>query len=125
MLCESCGKNLVQNTDIVIYVKNGEDIHTYCRNCSAGFGSCSMCAYNIPCGFFNDPDPMPQFVMLHQERRTPAGVQVIQKKVPNAERIKKFCINGKCSCYNGDDEHPLCCRFGGYATCSKYSEVEY
>lgn len=123
MLCENCGKNLTQNTDIVIYVKNGEGIHTYCRNCNAGFGGCPMCAHNVPCGFFNDSDPTPQFIMLRQERRTPAGVQIIQKKVPNAERIKKFCLDGKCSCYNGDDDHPLCCRFGGYATCSNYSEI--
>ena len=122
MLCENCGKKLTQNSDVILYVKDGVT-HTYCRNCDAGFGGCPMCAHNVPCGFTSDPDPMPKFIMLSQERRTPHGIQVIKKQVPNAERIKKFCVDGKCPCYNGDDEHPLCCRFGGYATCSNYSEV--
>ena len=124
MLCESCGKNLVQNSDVVLYVKNGVT-HIYCRNCNAGFGGCPMCAHNASCAFDTNPDPMPKFIILSQEYRTPYGVQIIQKQVPNAERVKKFCVEGKCPCYNGDDEHPLCCRLGGYATCSNYSEVEH
>ena len=48
---------------------------------------------------------------------------VEQRQEPNPARIKKFCIDEQCKCYNGD-EHPLCCRHGGYATCTNYDEVE-
>ena len=47
-----------------------------------------------------------------------------QKQVPNGDRIKKFCLDGKCKCAIDDPEHPLCCRHGGYATCTNYCEKE-
>ena len=124
MICENCGKPLDNNTDVVISVKNGECIHIFCKECNQAFGHCPMCQHNTPCAFFNDPAPSPQFVMKTRQNRTPQGVQIIQRQVPNEERIRKFCLDGKCKCYNGDDEHPLCCRIGGCATCTNYTELE-
>lgn len=124
MKCKGCGRELLKNSDMIIYAKSEDNVHIYCKNCYVGFGCCPTCVYNVPCGFFDDPDPIPQFVMLRQERRTPMGVQILQKEMPNPERVKKFCIDGKCVCYNGNDEHPLCCRFGGCATCLNYCEVD-
>ena len=124
MICENCGKPLNDNTDVIISVKNGESINIFCKECNKAFGHCPMCQHNVPCGFFNDPDPTPQFVMVARQMRQGNTTFVEQRQVPNAERIKKFCLDGKCKCYNGDDEHPLCCRVGGCATCTNYTEVE-
>lgn len=123
MNCENCGK-LLNNADVIISFKNGESVNIFCKECSKTFGHCPMCQYNIPCGFLNDPDPMPQFIMKTWQRNTPIGTQVIQKQIPNAERVKKFCIEGKCKCYNESDDRPLCCRIGGYATCTNYTEAK-
>jgi hypothetical protein len=83
-----------------------------------------MCQHNIPCAFFNDPDPMPQMKVVTRQIRQGNATFIEQKQVPNGDRIKKFCIDGGCPCYNGDAENPLCCRFGGYTTCTNYCEIE-
>ena len=124
MICENCGKLIEDVKDLIVSVKNTESINIICRECAKGFGHCPMCQHNTLCGFFNDPDPMPQFVMVARTIHQGNATFVEQKQVPNAERIKKFCTDGKCKCFLDDPEHPLCCRFGGYATCTNYCEVE-
>lgn len=123
MICENCGKTSLANQDTIV-VTQDNGIHIFCRGCAAQFGTCAMCQRNTPCGFFNDPDPTPQFkVVMHQMRQGNA-TYIEQRQVPNAERIKKFCTDGKCQCFLDDPEHPLCCRHGGYATCTNYCEKE-
>lgn len=123
IICENCGKHC-ENKDIIVSVKNGCEISFYCRDCNKDFGHCPMCQHNTPCGFFNDPDPLPQFVVVAHQMRQGNATFIEQKQVPNPERIKKFCIDGKCKCFLNDPEHPLCCRYGGYATCTNYCEKE-
>ena len=122
MICENCGKLIEDVKDLIVSVKNAESINIVCRECSKGFGHCPMCQHNTPCGFFNDPDPMPQFVTITRQARQGNATFVEQRQVPNSERIKKFCTDGKCKCFLDDPEQPLCCRFGGCATCTNYYE---
>ena len=124
MNCSICGKQLIKNQDVTIYVTKGETVLIYCPECIGKLGHCPTCSNCTPCAFMEDPDPMPQFVMRAWRNQTPMGVQIIQKQVPNEERIKKFCLDGKCKCCFDDPEHPICCRFGGYATCTNYTEIE-
>ena len=123
IICENCGKKC-ESKDVIISVKNGCEISFFCRDCNKGFGHCPMCQHNTPCGFFSDPDPMPQFVMVARQMRQGNATFVEQKQIPNPERVKKFCTDGKCKCFLDDSEHPLCCRHGGYATCTNYCEKE-
>ena len=62
MICENCGKPL-ENSNTIVNIKEDNSVHLFCRNCSSLFGTCAMCAH-IYCGFFNDPDPMPQFKIV-------------------------------------------------------------
>lgn len=124
MICENCGKLIENVKDLIVSVKNAESINIVCRECAKGFGHCPMCQHNTSCGFFNDPDPMPQFVVVSRKMRQGNATFIEQKQTPNPERIKKFCTDGKCKCFLDDPEHPLCCRFGGYATCTNYCELE-
>jgi hypothetical protein len=123
MICENCGKPLEVVEDIVFSFVNGDSIHAFCKQCSSQFGTCAMCA-NISCGFFNDPDPMPQFIVIARQMQQGNATFIEQKQIPNSDRIKKFCIDGKCKCFLDDSEHPLCCRHGGYTTCTNYCEKE-
>lgn len=120
MICKNCGKS-VESNNIVINTKEDGSVHLFCRNCATLFGTCAMCAHTY-CGFFNDPDPMPQFVKVAHQIQQGNVTFIEQKQIPNAERIKKFCLDGKCKCAIDDPEHPLCCRHGGFATCSNYIE---
>ena len=122
MICENCGKPL-ENNDTIIDVKDDNTVHFFCRNCATLFGTCAMCSHTY-CGFFNDPDPMPQMKVVTRQIRQGNATFIAQKQIPNGDRIKKFCIDGGCPCYNGDAENPLCCRFGGYTTCTNYCEKE-
>ena len=122
MICENCGKPL-ENNNMVADTKEDGSVHLFCRNCAALFGTCAMCA-NTACGFANDPDPMPQFIMVARQVRQGNATFIEQKQIPNGDRIKKFCIDRQCKCYNGDENEPLCCRFGGCTTCSNYREIE-
>lgn len=122
MICENCGKPL-ENNNTVVDIKEDGSVHLFCRNCATLFGTCAMCVHTY-CGFFNDPDPMPQFVMVARQIRQGNATFVEQRQVPNEERVRKFCLDGKCKCYNDDDEHPLCCRHGSCAICTNYTELE-
>ena len=121
MKCVNCGKTPLANQDTVI-VTQDNGVHIFCRECATQFGTCAMCQHNTPCGFFNDPDPMPQFKVIARQTRQGNATFIEQRQVPNSERVKKFCTNGKCKCFLDDPEHPLCCRFGGYTTCTNYYE---
>lgn len=121
MKCANCGREGNKGF-IVCPVENDKSV-VLCIDCYKVLGSCNACQ-NTYCGFFNDPDPMPQFKVIQRQEHQGNATYIQQIQVPNSERIRKFCIDGKCKCYNGDDEHPLCCRHGGYATCTNYKEVE-
>ena len=123
MNCVNCNKQPLENADTVV-VTQESGIHIFCKTCASKFGTCVMCQHNTPCAFQTDPDPTPQFRVVSRTIRQGNATFVEQKQVPNAERIKKFCIDGKCKCFLDDPEHPLCCRFGGYATCTNYCELE-
>ena len=124
MKCENCGREPLANTDTVISPLDEGGARILCKNCFAHLGTCFMCQHATYCGFHEDPDPMPQFKVIARQMRQGNATFVEHRQVPNADRIRKFCLDGKCKCYNGDDEHPLCCRFGGCATCTNYCEVE-
>lgn len=123
-ICENCGRPLSVNTNTVVSVRDEGSARIFCKECSETFNQCPMCQHNIPCGFFNDPNPMPQFKVVSRTIRQDNATFVEQRQVPNTDRIKKFCLDEKCKCYNGDDEHPLCCRIGGCTTCTNYCELE-
>lgn len=122
MICENCGLPL-ENNNTVINTKEDGTIHLFCRNCATLFSSCKMCA-NTYCGFFNDPDPMPQFKVVARQTRQGNATFIEQKQIANPDRVKKFCVDGKCKCFLNDSEHPLCCRHSGCETCTNYTELE-
>ena len=124
MKCENCGRRPLASTDMIVCINEKNETLVFCKECEAHFGTCAMCQHNTPCGFFNDPDPMPQFKVIARQMRQGNATFIEQKQVPNGDRIKKFCIDGNCPCYNGDAENPLCCRFDGYTTCTNYCEIE-
>ena len=123
IMCEHCGRYFGEK-DIIISVKEGCDISFFCRECNSLFGHCPMCQHNTECGFLQDPDPMPQFRTVSRTVQQGNVTFMEQCQIPNAERIKKFCIDRKCKCFLNDPEHPLCCRFGGYTTCTNYCEMD-
>ena len=124
MKCENCGKPLDVSMNTVISVYENDVTRAFCKQCAARFSTCAMCQHNVPCGFFNDPDPMPQFKVITLQTRQGNTTYIEHRQVPNTERIKKFCTDGKCKCFLDDPEHPLCCRHGGYTTCTNYCELE-
>ena len=124
LVCENCGRPLSVVTDTVVSVNDKGSAHIVCKECASMFGHCPMCQNSTTCGFFNDPDPMPQFKRVARQVRQGNAVFVEQRQVPNTDRIKKFCTDGKCKCFLDDPEHPLCCRHGGYTTCINYCEIE-
>lgn len=122
MICENCGKPL-ENNNVVADTKEDNSVHLFCPNCATLFGTCAMCAHTY-CGFFNDPDPMPQFKVITRQMQQGNATFIEERQIPNPERVKKFCIDSKCKCFLDDPEHPLCCRHGGYTTCTNYCEKE-
>ena len=124
MICENCGKHLDVNMDMVMSIHENDVVRVFCKQCTTAFGHCPMCQHNTDCGFFHDPDPMSQFVVVARTTQQGNATFVEQKQVPNPNRVKKFCIEGKCKCFLNDPEHPICCRYGGCSTCTNYCEVE-
>ena len=120
--CENCGRQPLVNTDIAILPLDEGGARILCKTCASKFGTCEMCAHLVNCGFFHDPDPSPQFTVVARQMRQGNATFVEQKQIPNPERVKKFCVEGKCKCLLDDSEHPLCCRYGGYTTCTNYCE---
>jgi hypothetical protein len=123
MICENCGKPLESNNTVVDTKEDGS-IHLFCRNCATLFGTCAMCAHSTGCAFLQDTDPTPPFKVVARQMRQGNSTFIEQMQVPNGDRIKKFCLEGKCKCAIDDPEHPLCCRHGGYTTCTNYCEKE-
>lgn len=124
IICENCGKQC-ESKDVIISVANDNRISIRCRDCGKLFGHCHTCSNCGPCGFFEDPDPMPQFKVVAQQIRQGNNTFVGQRQIRNPDRVKKFCMDGKCKCFFDDPEQPFCCRHDGYATCSNYCEQEY
>ena len=123
--CENCGRQSLANTDIAILPLDEGGARILCKTCASKLGTCEMCAHLVNCGFFHDPDPSPQFTVVARQIRQGNATFVEQKQIPNPERVKKFCMEGKCKCFLDDPEHPLCCRYGGYTTCTNYCEIEH
>ena len=123
--CDRCGKEILLN-QAVIEAKGTDELLILCKECTSLFGHCHTCINLGGCAFFDDPDPMPQFVIARQEFRTPTGVQIIQRQMPNPERAKKFCQDAECKClHTFEDGTKLCCRHSPYTTCTNYAEQEY
>lgn len=123
--CDRCGAEW-PTKQMIISVKNGESINLFCPKCSKFFGQCPFCEHYPQCGFQDDPDPIPQFVIATIKQQTPQGVAIMQKQVPNTERLRKFCLDGKCICCNEEDpKDPFCCRFTGFGICANYKERNF
>ena len=122
--CARCGNEWETNKMIVSPSDDGIDL--FCPKCSQFFGQCPFCENYPQCGFEQDPDPMPQFVMVVKQEKTPHGVSIIQQQVPNTARLRKFCLDGKCQCCNEEDlKDPFCCRFTGFGTCANFKERKF
>lgn len=121
--CAHCGFEW-ETQQMIVSIEEDEAV-LFCPKCAQLFGQCPFCEHSSACGFQNDPDPMPQFVVVARRIQQGGATFVEQRQIPNPERIKKFCTNGKCKCFLDDLEHPLCCRFGGCATCTNYCEKKY
>lgn len=125
MICDKCGVTWPDN-QLVIFVRDEGRINLFCPKCAMFSGQCPMCEHYPQCGFKEDPDPMPQFVMVQQVQEVPGGHSIIQQQVPNTERLRKFCLDGKCVCCNEDDpKDPFCCRYTGFGTCRNYKEKHF
>lgn len=123
--CARCGKEYETKT-MVIRVKNDEEINLFCKDCSNLFGTCGTCKNKVECGFFNNPDPLPRFITIQQKTEHANGYIITQRQVPNTERLRKYCLDGKCPCCNeADPKDPFCCKFTEYTTCANYDEVNY
>lgn len=124
-LCDKCGIAW-PTKQLIVSVKNGESFNLFCPKCAMFFGQCPMCEYYEQCGFENDPDPSPKFRMIAKQTQTSNGYYIERRQVPNTERLRKFCLDGKCMCCNEDDpKDPFCCRHTGYATCGNFKETYF
>lgn len=112
--CTSCGRNGAK-----VWYNN----KIFCDDCVGAFGTCVMCDHSQKCEFQTNPAPIPQFITKHLRQQTPNGYieQIVQ--VPNAQRIKAFCIEGQCKCMGYVNEEPKCMR--QFGTCEKYKEHEF
>ena len=112
--CAACGRNGAR----IWY--NGK---FFCDNCTEAFGTCVMCDHGQKCEFQDNPAPIPPFVTKRVRQETPNGYfeQIVQ--VPNAQRVKAFCIEGECKCMGYVNERPKCMR--QFGCCEKYKEHEF
>ena len=122
--CARCSLELDPKQMVVSPSEEGKAL-LFCPRCASVFGQCPHCEYSDSCGFQNDPDPMPQFVMVARKFQQGGATFVEQRQIPNPERVKKFCVEGKCKCFLDESKHPICCKIGGCATCTNYSERKY
>ena len=95
----------------------------FCKNCSDLFGTCTMCDNSVKCQFKTNPAPISQFVTKRLRQETPNGYMEQIVQVPNAQRIKAFCIEGECKCMGYVGEEPKCMR--QFGTCANYLEHEF
>lgn len=121
MICENCG-HIIKGRQVNISKSENDEVHFFCADCIRMFGTCVMCAHNTGCAFLQDPDPTPPFKIVARQMRQGNATFVEQRQVPNSDRIKKFCLEGKCKCAIDDPEKPICCRHGGNTTCTNYKD---
>ena len=112
--CTACGRNGAK-----VWYKN----KLFCSDCTNLFGTCAMCEHGAKCEFRNNPAPIPQFITKHLRQETPNGYIEQIAQVPNAQRIKAFCIEGGCKCMGYVTEEPKCMR--QFRTCANYLEHEF
>lgn len=112
--CTCCGRNDAKTW------YNGK---LFCDKCIVNFGTCKMCEYSIKCEFQTNPAPIPQVITKRIRQETSNGhiEQIIQ--VPNAQRIKAFCMEGECKCIGYMGEEPKCMR--QFGICANYIEHEF
>ena len=114
MKCIACG-----HESIKVWYNN----KPFCSRCVELFGTCAMCDHSIKCEFKTNPAPMPHFLTKHIRQETPNGYMEQIVQVPNAQRIKAFCIDGDCKCMGYVGEEPRCMR--QFGTCANYKEHEF
>ena len=124
IVCANCGRPISAYADTVVSVNTDGTLRTFCKNCASMFGHCPMCIHSAHCSFQESSDPSPQFIIKEFHQQTPLGMQIIQTQVPNADRIKRLCIDGGCKCFNDNNGNPYCSRYNGCATCTNYCEKE-
>ena len=95
----------------------------FCSRCIELFGTCTMCDHSVKCEFKTNPAPIPQVVTKHVRQETPGGYMEQIVQVPNAQRIKAFCIEGECKCMGYVGEEPKCMR--QFGCCNNYKEHEF
>lgn len=123
--CDRCGREFPLN-QAIIEPKGTDELLILCKECNSLFGHCQTCLNLGGCAFFDDPDPMPQFVIVTQRIQQGNTTFVQQRQVPNPERAKKFCQDAGCKClHTFEDNTKLCCRYSPYTTCTNYTEQEY
>lgn len=124
-ICDRCGREFPLN-QAIIEPKGTDELLILCKECNSLFGHCQTCLNLGGCAFFDDPDPMPQFVIVTQRIQQGNATFVQQRQVPNPERAKKFCQDAGCKCLHAfEDDTKLCCRYSPYTTCTNYTEQEY
>ena len=121
-ICSFCGQEC--KGKVTFWKPSEEDsVLIICENCLQSIGKCKTCAHGADCKFFNDIDPTPKFIMIQTREQTPIGYSIHSRQVPNTERLRKFCLDGKCKCCNDENpKEPYCCKIGGEGTCANYSE---
>lgn len=123
--CQRCGRT-IESVQAVVEAKGENEIIILCKECINLYGHCHTCSMFGPCAFFEDGDPMPQFVVVTQQIKQGNATFIQQRQIPNPERAKKFCENGECKClHTFEDGTKLCCRHSPYATCTNYAEEDY
>ena len=122
--CENCGRPLADKTEVVIIPRDEGGPRIFCVHCYPAFGTCQTCKHRDNCGFFQNPDSLPQFVMATKEERTPFGVTRQTRQMPNPARVRRFCIDNECKCFINDPEHPICCKHTDCKTCPNYDEID-
>ena len=121
MKCANCGRE--GNKGFIICPVENDKSVVLCIDCYKALGTCNACQ-NTYCGFFNSPDPMPQFVIVNRVRREGNMTIQEQRQEPNPERAQKYCVDEQCKCLHMVDGKYRCCRHGGNATCTNYKEIE-
>ena len=122
--CARCG--VEWETKHMIISVDEDEVALFCPKCAQFFGRCPFCEHYSDCGFQNDSDPMPKFVTIARRMQQGNATFVEQLQVPNTERLRKFCLDGKCICCNEDNpKEPYCCRHTGFGTCYKFKEKKF
>ena len=123
--CNRCGKEIPLN-QAVVEPKGVDELLILCKECVSLFGHCQTCSFLSGCAFFDDPDPMPKFIIATQRIQQGNATFIQQRQIPNPERAKKFCQDAGCKClHTFEDDTKLCCRYSPYTTCTNYTEQEY